>query len=223
MTLANSASKTFPIGTSYYNPVTITNNTGSSDEFYATVSDGVYYNGAATGSVTLGAPRVDLTWNIGNTGASTGAGTVDLDFNWVPANNVTGTFVAPKLMHYNGSSWDILSGSPVFDIVAGTLSYTGYSGSFSPFAVGESNFILPVTWLSFTGTGQGKTVLLNWSTAAENNNDHYEIERSANGMQYTTIGEVAAAANPSIRNDYQFTDINPAQRTCVLPLKTSGH
>lgn len=219
MTLANSASKTFPIGTSYYNPVTITNNTGSSDEFYATVSDGVYYNGAATGSVTLGAPRVDLTWNIGNTGASTGAGTVDLDFNWVPANNVTGTFVAPKLMHYNGSSWDILSGSPVFDIVAGTLSYTGYSGSFSPFAIGESNFILPVTWLSFTGTGQGKTVLLNWSTAAENNNDHYEIERSANGMQYTTIGEVAAAANPSIRNDYQFTDINPLSGLAYYRLK----
>ncbi len=219
MTISNSSSKTFPIGTSYYNPVTITNNTGASDQFYATVSDGLYYNGAATGSVTLGGPRVDLTWNIGNTGASTGAGTVDLGFTWVPANNVTGTFVSPKLLHYNGSSWDMLPGSPTFDLVAGTLSYTGYNGSFSPFGVGESNFILPVSWLSFTGTAQGKTVVLDWATASESNNDHYEIERSVNGLQYTTIGEVAAAANPAIRNDYQFTDINPLPGTAYYRLK----
>lgn len=219
MTIGNSAAKTFPIGTAYYNPVTITNNTGVSDQFYVTVSDGVYYDGAPTGTMTLGAPRVDLTWNIGNTGASTGAGTVNLDFTWVPANNVTGTFVSPKLMHYNGSSWDIQAGTPTFNIPAGTLSYTGYSGSFSPFAIGESGFILPVNWLSFTGTPQGKAVLLNWATASENNNDHYEIERSANGGQYTTIGDVAAAANPSIRNDYQFTDLNPLSGLAYYRLK----
>lgn len=219
MTVGNSASGIFPVGTSYYNPVTITNNTGVSDQFYVTVSDGVYYDGAPTGTMTLSAPRVDLTWNIGNTGASTGAGTVNLDFTWVPANNVTGTFVSPKLMHYNGSSWDIQAGTPTFNIPAGTLSYTGYSGSFSPFAIGESGFILPVNWLSFTGTPQGKTVLLNWVTASENNNDHYEIERSANGGQYTTIGEVAAAANPAIRNEYQFTDINPLSGLAYYRLK----
>lgn len=219
MTIGNSASKTFPIGTSYYNPVTITNNTGSSDLFYATVSDGVYNNGAATGTFLIGAPRVDLTWNIGNTGASTGAGNVTLAFGWVPANNVTGTFTAPKLMHYNGSSWDIQSGSPTFDLVAGTLSYTGYSGSFSPFAIGETSFTLPVNWLSFTGTEQGKTVLLQWATASENNNDHYEIERSANGTSYQSIGQVAASANPAIRNDYQYTDLNPVNGTTYYRLK----
>lgn len=219
MTIGNSASKTFPLGTSYYNPVTITNNTGSSDQFYATVSDGLYYNGAATGSVTLGGPRVDLTWNIGNSGASTGAGTVDLGFSWVSANNVSGTFISPKLLHYNGGSWNILAGSPTFDLVAGTLSYTGYSGSFSPFGIGESNFTLPVNWLSFTGNEQGKAVVLNWATAAESNNDHYEIERSANGLQYTGIGQVAAAVNPSIRNDYQYTDLNPLSGLAYYRLK----
>lgn len=219
MTIGNSASKTFPLGTSYYNPVTITNNTGAADQFYATVSDGVYNNGAATGTFLIGAPRVDLTWNIGNTGASTGAGNVNLAFGWVPANNVTGTFTAPKLMHYNGSSWDIQAGTPTYDLVAGTLSYTGYSGSFSPFAIGETSFTLPVNWLSFTGTEQGKTVLLQWATASENNNDHYEIERSANGTSYQSIGQVAASANPAIRNDYQYTDLNPVNGTTYYRLK----
>lgn len=171
---------------------------------------------ASTANILI---QADDQYNFGNTGASTGAGTVDLGFTWVPANNVSGTFVSPKLLHYNGSSWNILSGSPTFDLVAGTLSYTGYSGSFSPFGVGESNFILPVSWLSFTGTAQGKTIVLNWATASESNNDHYEIERSANGVQYTTIGEVAAAANPTIRNDYQFTDINPISGTAYYRLK----
>ena len=219
MTIGNSASKTFPIGTSYYNPVTITNNTGASDQFYATVSDAVYSNGSTTGTQLLGAPRVDLTWNIGNTGASTGAGNVDLSFDWVPANNVTGSFISPKLLHHNGTTWDILAGTPSFNLVTGTLSYTGYSGSFSPFAIGETSFTLPVSWLSFTGTEQGKTVLLNWATASESNNDHFEIERSTNGMQYTTIGQVAAAANPAIRNDYQFTDINPLRGLAYYRLK----
>lgn len=219
MTIGNSASKTFPVGTSYYNPVTITNNTGASDQFYVTVSDGVYSNGAATGTFVIGAPRVDLTWNIGNTGASTGAGNVNLAFGWVPANNVTGTFTAPKLMHHNGSSWDIQAGTPTYDLVAGTLSYTGYSGSFSPFAIGESSFTLPVNWLSFTGTEQGKAVLLQWATASENNNDYYEVERSANGLQYSSIGQVAASANPAVRNDYQYTDLNPVNGVTYYRLK----
>lgn len=219
MTIGNSASKLFPLGTSYYNPVTITNNTGASDLFYATVSDGVYYNGAVTGTLTIGAPRVNLTWNIGNTGASTGAGNVTLAFGWVPANNVTGTLTAPKLMHYNGSKWEMLAGSPTFNLVTGTLSYTSYTGSFSPFAIGETSFTLPVNWLSFTGTEQGKTVLLQWATASESNNDHYEIERSANGTSYQSIGQLAASANPSVRNDYQFTDLNPLSGTAYYRLK----
>ncbi len=208
ITVANGAGTLFPVGTANYTPITLTNNTGTSGEFYVTVSDGVYHNGAPTGSLSLAAPRVDLTWNIGNSGASTGAGTVDLDFTWNPAS-VAGTFVAPKLLHYNGSAWDILPGTPTYNLPAGTLSYSGYSGSFSPFAIGESNFILPVTWLSFTGTTQGKTVILNWATALESNNDYYEIERSANGIQYGKIGQVEAGQNPAVRNEYRFTDNNP--------------
>lgn len=208
MNIGNGISKLFPVGVTYYNPVTITNNTGSADIFYTTVSSGVYTDGTPTGSLYIAAPRVDLTWNIGNTGASTGAGDVTLAFGWNAAN-VNGTLLAPKLLHHNGASWDILAGTPTFDLGAGTLSYTGYSGSFSGFAIGESNFTLPVTWLSFTGKPVGKTVVLDWATSSEHNNHHFDIERSADGIHFTGIGIVNAVSSSGSTNKYQFTDLNP--------------
>ena len=208
ISVSNGSSKLFPVGVTYYNPVTITNNTGSADIFYTTVSTGVYTDGTPTGSLFIAAPRVDLTWNIGNTAASTGAGNVTMDFAWNAAN-VNGSFIAPKLLHHNGATWDILGGTPTYDLGAGTLTYTSYSGSFSPFAIGESNFTLPVTWLSFTGKAIGKTVVLDWATASEQNNHHFDIERSSDGIHFTSIGKVNATNNPGTNNEYRFTDLNP--------------
>ncbi len=218
ISVSNGSSKLFPVGVTYYNPVTITNNTGSADIFYTTVSTGVYTDGTPTGTLFIAAPRVDLTWNIGNTGATTGAGDVTLDFAWNAAN-VNGTFMAPKLLHHNGATWDILGGTPTVDLGAGTLSYTNYSGSFSPFAIGESNFTLPVTWLSFSGKAIGKTVVLDWATASEQNNHHFEIERSSDGIHFTSIGKVNASGNPGTNNEYRFTDLNPLNGAAYYRLK----
>jgi hypothetical protein len=178
----------------------------------------VYTDGTPTGTIFIAEPRVDLTWNIGNTGATTGAGNVNLDFSWNAAN-VSGTLIAPKLLHHNGSSWNFLGGTPAFDIGAGTLSYTGYSGSFSPFAIGESIFTLPVTWLSFTGKPVGKTVVLDWSTATEQNNHYFDIERSTDGIHFTGIGKVNASTNTGSTNEYRFTDFSPLPVQAYYRLK----
>ncbi len=127
MDIANTASTLFPIGTAYYNPVTITNNTGASDVFNATVSDNIYTNGSSSGTAVLWNPKINLTWNIGNTGASTGAGNVDLTFGWNAAN-VFGIFIAPRLLHYS-TGWSLLPGIPTFNLGMGTMTYTGFSGS----------------------------------------------------------------------------------------------
>jgi hypothetical protein len=218
MSVSNGSSKLFPVGVTYYNPVSITNNTGSADIFYTTVSTGVYTDGTPTGTIFIAEPRVNLTWNIGNTGATTGAGNVNLDFSWNAAN-VSGSFIAPKLLHHNGSTWNFLGGTPAFDIGAGTLSYTGYSGSFSPFAIGESIFTLPVTWLSFTGKPVGKTVVLDWSTATEQNNHYFDIERSTDGIHFTGIGKVNASTNTGSTNEYRFTDFSPLPVQAYYRLK----
>jgi 1,4-alpha-glucan branching enzyme len=69
--------------------------------------------------------------------------------------------------------------------------------------------VLAVNWLSFTAQKNGAhSVLLNWSTQSEGSNDHFEIERSNNGISFTKIGDVHALQS-SGNQQYSFTDNVP--------------
>ncbi len=61
--------------------------------------------------------------------------------------------------------------------------------------------VLPLKLLSFTAIKEGKNNLLQWQTAQEINLDRFEIERSSNGRDYSSIGKV----NSGLSN-YTFTD-----------------
>ncbi len=79
------------------------------------------------------------------------------------------------------------------------------------FDINDKNFeiksSLPVSWLSFTAEKIGaNSVLLNWSTANELNNDHFEVERSADGANFSIIASVKAGPNPNQVQQYSFTD-----------------
>ena len=56
---------------------------------------------------------------------------------------------------------------------------------------------LPVKLLSFSGSYQNKSSLLNWQVAEEINFDHYEIERSSNGYDFAKIGTQQALGTSS--------------------------
>lgn len=69
---------------------------------------------------------------------------------------------------------------------------------------------LPVNWLTFTGQkGESNTVSLQWSTANEVKNHHYEIERSADGVNFSSIGSMAGGNNPTMLQQYFFNDMKP--------------
>ncbi len=59
--------------------------------------------------------------------------------------------------------------------------------------------------------GNGK-VSVKWASTLESNNDHFEIERSTDGMNFKTVGSVKGQGTSGIRNDYQFND-NVKQNT----------
>ncbi len=48
--------------------------------------------------------------------------------------------------------------------------------------------------------------MLTWSTKLENDNQHFVIERSANGLEFEQIGAVNGAGNSEAVNDYRFLD-----------------
>ena len=73
---------------------------------------------------------------------------------------------------------------------------------------------LPLSLLSFTATQQQSTNLLQWKTSNEINVDRFDIQRSSDGRDFTTIGNVRAGLN-----NYYFTDEQPIANTNYYRLK----
>jgi hypothetical protein len=67
----------------------------------------------------------------------------------------------------------------------------------------------PVELLSFSGKALDKSNELTWKTASERNNSHFEVERTADGRRFTTIGKVAGSGNSTVERTYTFTDESP--------------
>lgn len=65
---------------------------------------------------------------------------------------------------------------------------------------------LPVTLSEFKASVTADHVLLNWSTATENNADHFTVMRSTDGEHFDGIGDVAATGNSNTRRDYSLVD-----------------
>jgi hypothetical protein len=52
-------------------------------------------------------------------------------------------------------------------------------------------------------------VKLEWETSSEINNDYFEIQRSANGIDFNAIGEVDGSGTTHEHHDYSFLDTKP--------------
>ncbi|MEY4003101.1 MAG: hypothetical protein RIT07_1143, partial [Bacteroidota bacterium] len=203
MNISTGASTLFPVGKTAYNPVTITNKNASADDFSVLVADEVYENGSS--GTIISTPRVTRTWNINKTNANSGSG-VNFVFNW-NSGETSGTITTAKLFHY-GTSWQKQTGTT--SSTATSLTYTGYTGSFSPFAIGDDIVMLPVQWLSFNcGIVASKGYQLQWTTASESQTRQFIIERSADGKNFTAMGNVPAAGYSQTARSYNFTDASP--------------
>ncbi|HEY4147756.1 MAG TPA: T9SS type A sorting domain-containing protein [Chitinophagaceae bacterium] len=78
---------------------------------------------------------------------------------------------------------------------------------------------LPVTWVYFKGQRNGGSNLLQWETASEQNTDYFSVERSSDGINYTSIGKLSAAGNSNTAKDYSFTDGNPVNGNSYYRLR----
>lgn len=67
---------------------------------------------------------------------------------------------------------------------------------------------LPVTWLDFTGLRSNQSVVLNWSTATEENNKVFHVQRSVDGVNFITIDHVLTAGNGNVVRHYEYMDLN---------------
>ncbi len=105
---------------------------------------------------------------------------------------------------------------------ADTLRFSSYSspyvtfnnvnfsdGKYFTLAYGTSES-LPVEFISVSATPVQNTIVIDWVTASETNNEKFEIERSFDLSQWEVIGEVKGRGNSQKLMQYSFIDAKPA-------------
>ena len=69
-------------------------------------------------------------------------------------------------------------------------------------------FSLPVEYQYWNAywKSEGRSVVLDWTTASETNNDYFEIQRSFDSKNYYSIGKVDGAGTTTFQTSYRYTD-----------------
>ena len=84
---------------------------------------------------------------------------------------------------------------------------TTRSGSaITTFGSKDPSVVLPIELTSFTATCDGRSALVEWTTATERNNDYFSLERSDDAINFVEIVRVAGTGNSIESIDYAYTD-----------------
>ena len=127
-----------------------------------------------------------------------------------------------------GAKWNVTFAAPDVSKCGGGNGYIGYcvtSGNMPPantwtiffrlpngstyscVVEASGTVILPVKIVSFDAVQSGNTITCKWETAEEINNNHFELERSLDGINYSTISNIPALQNSSSsKKVYQYSD-----------------
>jgi hypothetical protein len=70
--------------------------------------------------------------------------------------------------------------------------------------------VLPITLSLWNGVYKNNKTYLSWQTDAGINFSHFVVERSADGVHYSSLGQVAATTSAALILQYSFVDIAPA-------------
>jgi len=156
----------------------------------------MYPANVGCGTTTTTAP-IRCNWNISDNGG-TGIGTV-------PTGGDAGNF-EPAITTTSGDVYIVCFSnySSVLSLVP--LNFGGTAQ--------VSCSILPVELANFNASLYNtKLVNVDWITQSEQNNDHFVIERSTNGIDYLNISEIDGAGNSSGQINYNFKDHTPIEGT----------
>jgi hypothetical protein len=158
----------------------------------------VAFNYTITASVSI-----DATIEV--FGLTNVAGTTLLPLSGIPQpfTSASGTFSFSKTG----------GGTPTLNISDAAPDYGVTNSSTSVRLTADPNppcAALPVALSQFSARAEGEKSLLKWSVSAELNTNHYEVERSADGINFEKIGRVAAkGTRGNALTVYGFTDETP--------------
>ncbi|MBC7851030.1 MAG: T9SS type A sorting domain-containing protein [Chitinophagaceae bacterium] len=97
----------------------------------------------------------------------------------------------------------VTPGTVIVATAINTAATVGSTSEFGPAFIST----LPVRLSQFNGKMNNGTVKLDWKTADESGNSHFDVERSNTGSTFDKIGTVKALGG--VNNEYVFNDTKP--------------
>jgi lysophospholipase L1-like esterase len=77
------------------------------------------------------------------------------------------------------------------------------------FNIFQDFLLLPVNFISLSSEAIAKTIKISWGTSSEHNNNYFNVERSSNGSNFTSIATIPGKGNSNIPTQYSYTDQAP--------------
>lgn len=125
-------------------------------------------------------------------------------------------------LHFSTSAGIYFIDQTTANTLSGTVQATFVANSegLSLTDLGSDRFptqtTLPVSLGGFSVSKQNNNAILSWTTVTEINTDHFEIERSFDGLSFSQVGTKSAAGNSTDQRNYQFTDPISALSASVI-------
>ncbi|MGH2553671.1 MAG: T9SS type A sorting domain-containing protein [Chitinophagaceae bacterium] len=155
--------------------------------------------GAATGSIRInGSPVLQLRFKVWLRGSDANA--LPAGFNWSAPGAASGGSRDPL----TGDIWYVGVTLPQPSLLC---------------IPGSPGCTLPSTGVRLEAALNGNDVALSWKTESEINSDHFEIERSTDGINFTQIGSKQAAGNSITTINYSYADPNMSASVYYYRLK----
>jgi len=206
---------TFPVGdASYQRTAGITNLSASSEI-------NCHYYTPTSNTSNLASPLVKVKaneyWQIDKVSG----GTAQIVLNWDHSKVIMDNIALADIVvaHYTGGNWTDAGGSASGNVTTTGTVTSNSINSFSPFTLGYRSFPIPLKMLSFTAERRSGISYLKWTTVNEENVSHFDVQRSYDGTQYSTIGNVAAR-NSGSRENYNYEDHDPLRGLAYYRIKS---
>jgi hypothetical protein len=178
--------------------ITPTSNGPANVTLYYTANDMVNYNTVAPASL-------DIVPTLGTVAAPGAGATMQICVTQLATPGILGTS-AVEAVHTVTATWNATKNRWELE-----FPVTGFS-SFYCHACNPLNSPLSVKVSDFKGRKENTTDVLTWITNMENNNAYFNVQRSATGNDFTTIGKVNSKApqgNSNAAISYSYVDITP--------------
>ncbi len=156
---------------------------------------------------------IDRFWQINAQGYTGKPALTNFSFGYldvehsVPNNMIIESNLKAQRWNDNSAMWGDMAPVGTADIATNTVTITSLAATdlYKWWTLVDQNYILPVTFLSFEVQLVNGNARLDWTTAQEDNVKNFEVQKSLDGITFTTIAIYDAKGENGV-NSYEYTD-----------------